>query len=226
MLNVMNPKLSIEAMVGWAPPEARLQGFCDELNAKRDMADGRELARLLEEWMAAPSLRAVLSTQQWGWVLDELRDRADRPVFYPSDDGKWGMYLVSPPGPDHAISGGSGFPFTVRMFGALVTNPLCEKLGGPCARCGDYYIKKRASQKVYCSRSCGNAATAVIRTRERIASEREDKLARAGAWLKKWKPTVAHPDWKRWVAQRTGIDPRFLTRAVNKGDLVPPKKEK
>jgi hypothetical protein len=111
-------------------------------------------------------------------------------------------------------------------FGFFTLNPHCEELAGPCARCGNYFVKKRASQKVYCSRRCGNAATAVARTRERIAGERRDKLARAKSAMKKWKATATRQDWKHWVAKQTGIDPRFLTRATTKGDLVPPKKEK
>jgi len=213
-------------MPGWATPEDRLQGFCDELNARKDWADGQELAALLREWMAAPSLKAVLTTQEWGWVWSALSDGAQRPVFVASNKGKRGMYLVAPPGPNVMISGGGGFAFTVWMFGALVTNPLCEKLGGPCARCGNYYIKKRASQKVYCSRRCGNAATAVARTAERDAAERKDKLLRAKAAIREWRSAKPQQDWKPWVAGRTGIDLRFLTRAVNKGGLVPPKKEK
>jgi hypothetical protein len=221
----MEPKSPIEAMPGWATPAARLQGFCDQMNANKAMPDGQELAALLKEWMAAPSLLAVLKKVKWGWVLSALSDGASAPVFRASNKGKRGMYLVFPPGPNDPISGGGGFASTVSRFGSLVTNPLCEKLGGPCKRCGNYYIKRRASQNIYCSRRCGNAATAVARTRERIASEREDKLTRARAALKKWKPS-ADPDWKRWVAKRTGIDLRFLTRALNKGNLVPPKKEK
>jgi len=111
-------------------------------------------------------------------------------------------------------------------FGFFTLNPHCEEVAGPCARCGRYYVKKRASQKVYCSRRCGNAATAIARTHERIASERRSKIARASAAIKKWKSTTTRQDWKRWVAKRTGIDPRFLTRAVAKGDLVSPKRGK
>lgn len=116
--------------------------------------------------------------------------------------------------------------FAALLFHVWTLNPECDKLAGPCARCGRYYIKKRASQKVYCSRRCGNAATAVARTAERIADERKDKLACANAALKRWERATTRQDWKHWVANKTGIDPRFLTRAVHKGDLVPPKKEK
>lgn len=111
-------------------------------------------------------------------------------------------------------------------FGNLTLNPHCEQLAGPCARCGNYYVKKRASQNVYCSRKCGNAATAVARTAERLKAERKDKLSHARAAMKRWKSAATRQDWKPWVEKETGINSRFLTRAVTKGDLVPPKKEK
>jgi hypothetical protein len=114
--------------------------------------------------------------------------------------------------------------YAALLFHVGTLNPEWDKLAGPCARCGRYYIKRRASQKVYCSRRCGNAATAVERTRERIKAERKDKLDRAKTALKKWTRATTQLDWKSWVAQKTKIDPRFLTRAVHKGDLVPPKK--
>ena len=109
------------------------------------------------------------------------------------------------------------------LFHFLTLNPHCEKLAGPCARCESYYVKKRASQKVYCSRRCGNAATAVIRTREKLAAERADKLRRATAAARKWTTTRTSLDWKRWVSDmEPDITPKFLTRAVNQGVLKPP----
>ncbi len=114
--------------------------------------------------------------------------------------------------------------YAALLFHVGTLNPEWDKLAGPCARCGNYYIKKRASQDVYCSRRCGNAATAVTRTRERTHSERKGKLRRAKTAIRKWRSVKTQQDWKSWVARTTKIDPRFLTRAVNKGDLVPPKK--
>jgi hypothetical protein len=109
------------------------------------------------------------------------------------------------------------------LFHQLTVNPQCERLAGPCARCGNYYIKKRASQKVYCSRRCGNAATAVVRTRERVAAEHEDKMRRAADAARKWSSARSNLDWKLWVSSKEpDITPKFLTRAVNRGVLKPP----
>lgn len=118
-----------------------------------------------------------------------------------------------------------GLQQNCRFVHMLVTNPLMEKIAGPCARCEKYYVKKRASQKVYCSRTCGNAATAAIRTREVFVEKREDKLRRAISAARKWVRAKTDLDWKSWVEQQEpDITARFLTRAVNQGELKEPTK--
>ena len=203
-------------------PRGRLQGVRDVLNAVKDTERGKEVVRLVGEWMAAPSLSAFYCANDdrraFGvevnasiqvHLLAGMRHKYCLPRFFPTPPNE-----------------GNPHTFTVWLFAHLVTNPLCEKLAGPCARCGLYYIKKRASQNVYCSRRCGNATTALARTRERIQVERSEKLDRAKAAMRKWERATTQQDWKSWVAQKTKIDARFLTRAVHKGDLVPPQKRR
>ena len=111
----------------------------------------------------------------------------------------------------------------IRFFLLLITNPYANKLAGPCARCGNYYLKKRVSQKVYCSRRCGNARTATVRTREQRIQNHADKLRRSRAAIRKWMRTRTGLDWKQYVCkQESDITPKFLTRAVNRGELKPP----
>jgi hypothetical protein len=115
--------------------------------------------------------------------------------------------------------------YAALLFHVGTLNPEWDKLAGPCARCGNYYIKKRVSQKVYCSRRCGNITTAVARTRERLAEERADKLRRAQATMQKWTTARTEDDWKVFVSDRqSDITSKFLTRAVNKGKLKAPVK--
>lgn len=110
--------------------------------------------------------------------------------------------------------------YAALLFHVGTLNPEWNKLAGPCARCGNYYLKKRESQKVYCSRRCGNAATAVARTRQRIAAERKDKIDRAKAALKRLKGTKRRQGWKLLVSKKTGIDLRFLTRNFSETGAV------
>jgi hypothetical protein len=117
--------------------------------------------------------------------------------------------------------------YAALLFHVGTLNPEWDKLAGPCARCGRYYLKNRASQDTYCSRECGNRTTAAARTRERIKAEHDDKMNRSKAALKDWKRAKNQQDWKRWVSQKTGIDLRFLTRNFTEsGGVKSTQKEK
>lgn len=150
-----------------------------------------------------------------------------RPSLSPTSSGAAVMNFVHPAGPKGVLE--TFGPNALRsraliLLAALMVNPLWQKLAGPCARCGNYYVKKRESQKVYCSRKCGNAATALKRTRERLKEERREKLANITRAIQQWKHSRTRLDWKSWVVMKTKLDPRFITRAVTNGDLVPPTK--
>ncbi len=117
----------------------------------------------------------------------------------------------------------------LTLFHLLTVIPDGAKVAGPCARCGNYYIKKRASQKVYCSRRCGQAATAVARTSERLKDEHKDKMKRARAVIKEWNSLKTRPslEWKEWLKKREpDITEKFVTRWANKNELPQPKRER
>jgi hypothetical protein len=222
--------------------KAALNEICDSLNSKtrRELrfrlrawvqawqASGPNLERMTKDFAERDrfALTVALRTHwhQTSGAGAELLLLPDYPTMA-EFLGEERVWLNGPPGESNSWEP-TPEARAMMLFHLLTINPLCEKLAGPCPRCDRYYVKKRASQKVYCSRRCGNAATAVERTRERIAGERGEKLARARAAIKKWKATATQQDWKVWVASKTGIDQRFLTRAITKGDLVPPKQEK
>lgn len=172
------------------------------------------MLELVREWMETPSLAAMLRKNPG--LDSDLRSRV-KIYFEAGTEAKSGEFRFMP-----EPSTGSPHSLAIWMFAHLVTNPLCEKLAGPCARCGNFYVKKRASQKVYCSRQCGNAATALARTRERVEKERNDKLDRAKAVMNAWKREKHSGDWRPWVSERTGIDLRFLTR--HKTEITKPTK--
>lgn len=112
------------------------------------------------------------------------------------------------PAPEEAEEAGERFA-AMSLFAALLVNPEWEKLGGPCDRCGNFYIKKRDNQKRYCSARCGNLATA----KQQFVNKRQGNLERAItaiADFRKQHPNAA--DWKTAVAGRTGLTIKFLTR--------------
>jgi len=221
-------------------PTGELQLVVDALNGKWlfsiqgevDEEEFRLCDRLLLE--TPPILREIVEV--WKASGPNLtRLSRDRFRFRTNVDRYW---KARPLEVSWGASGGVGIVHTfsdrheqtpyeeaLRFFSLLIFNCEWYKLGGPCARCGNYYIKKRASQKVYCSRRCGNAATAVIRTRERLATEHKDKLRRAAEAAQKWSRARTRLDWRQWVSHKEpDISVKFLTRAVNNGELKSPTK--
>lgn len=202
-------------------PEGRLKASLDQLNKERDTELGQELVNFIKEWIPAESLDEMSPANR---SLYAEVVRSVTPYLDTSQKKKWGIWrvylkqlskLTTPHG------------YAVWWLSFFIDNQLCEKLAGPCARCGIYFVKKRATQTVYCSRRCGNAATALARRRELMSQERHDKLLLVKAALRDWrKSTGTREDWKRWVAIQVGVHKRFITIAVNKGDLVPPQKGK
>jgi len=116
----------------------------------------------------------------------------------------------------------------LRLFIELLLNPECGRLAGPCGRCGNYYVRRSAKNKLYCSRSCGTRATALAATKKKREEEHGDKLRRAAEAAQEWTTARTRLDWKQWVSRsckEPPITPKFLTRAVNKGELQSPTKE-
>jgi hypothetical protein len=192
--------------------EGSLLNVCEVLNSQRKTERGEAFIRLFTRWREAKSLAAMLGADPG---LNGDLSRAILPVvFEPSQKGKSGKYVVTPLAPfeDDPES------FAIWLFAHMVINPLCEYLAGPCDRCGAYYVKKRVSQKKYCSKRCGRIATAKRSNIAKLETEREEKLERARAHIQKWESLKKPPmkDWKLWVAGRDHtITTNWLTRAVN-----------
>jgi hypothetical protein len=138
------------------------------------------------------------------------------------------------PGASYTIDYNPGRKWTAwdlayQQFVRLVTNPECEKFGGPCPRCEKYFVRKTAKPSVYCSRRCASQDTAVKRTVEVRKQQHENKLRVAKQAIAKWENLSiqrrAKQGWKEYVAgyhPGAEITTKFLTRAVNEGTLQAP----
>jgi hypothetical protein len=184
-----------------------------------------------------PLLRKLVQAWQLsGPDLDKFS--ADQPKMWADVERYWKTMRQNP---IHLIGapGGGAFLFmnsspendpcdeALRWFIELLLNPDCVKLAGPCPRCDNYYIRRSARNKVYCSRSCGTSATAIAATRKRRHQEHADKLLRADQAGREWVRSHMKKDWKSWVSRRhPDISVKFMTRSVNSGELKPPTKGK
>jgi hypothetical protein len=115
-------------------------------------------------------------------------------------------------------------PEAFFLFLSFLNNPLRKRLGGPCARCGRYFLRRtERNPKVYCSRLCGWRTTGRAAIEQQRQKDREDKLRRSAKAAQDWTTARTQLDWKQWVSKNEpDISGKFLTRAVNKGELKAP----
>jgi hypothetical protein len=103
-------------------------------------------------------------------------------------------------------------------FVELLRNPLRADIR-VCDRCGRWFLNQSGHRnKRFCARRCAvlNAVTRSVKKRRE--KNRSDKLQRARRAIRDWTPRVGS-DWKDWTAKRTGLSSKFITRAVNRGEL-------
>ncbi len=210
-----------------------LQDLCDVLNSTETPERRSILREFIKRWQqSGPDLCSMMYGDLP--LFGELQ-QACKVRWVPQSDGRAVLCISPDIGRGKAaklrqVNDGTWEPTpraeALAWFYFLTVNPEWDQLAGPCSRCGDYYVKKRASQKVYCSRQCGNASTAVVRTRARLKAERDQKMHLARAAIRQWNALKPRPtlDWATWLKKRhADISPKFVTRWVNKGLLQTPR---
>jgi hypothetical protein len=149
----------------------------------------------------------------------ELTQRAHlgKTLFFPSS-GARGYLDWSPILGEQAVLSPGDQAF--EYFMTLITNPQWELLGGPCNRCGDYYLKMTKRQKTYCSRACSSKATAIPAVRLKRQKEHAYKIRKAQVTIDEWSGKKRSLPWKEWVSNQTGYTVKWITRAINNGSLT------
>ena len=214
----------------------RLERFVEALNGKlrreqtlgleQEIADQKRireapahLRQLVESWRKCGLDPRVINSEKaalWREITAHWQKLPT--VLVQTSEGGAGIWWNSRPDPDPRGE-------ALRWFIEFLMNPECVKLAGPCDRCGNYYIRKSARNKVYCSRSCGAKATATAATKRAREEKHQKKLARAREAIRQYVKAGTRMPWKHWVATKeraAEITPKFLTRAVNSGELQVP----
>jgi hypothetical protein len=116
--------------------------------------------------------------------------------------------------------------FASWYFLDLLLNPFRDLLAGPCERCCRYFLNASGHMnKKWCSQRCKEGAKKRARRTRELAS----KLSRAVVEIRMFASTSARRlppfrgDWKREVARRIGVTPKWLTRYINQKELSVPK---
>jgi hypothetical protein len=175
-----------------------------------------ELRRLVKNWMkSGPNLRRMFKLEP----ELAIRTKEGRTTFWPTATGRGHLEWIAQPSGPEASTPKDG---ALIDFMTLITNPEWELLGGPCARCGDYYLKKTRRHSKHCSRTCSSTQTAISSTKRGRAKKQEKKIRLAQESIDQWQ-LKPRQTWKKWVSQKTGITDRWLTRAEHNKKIKPPK---
>lgn len=196
-------------------------------------ADRAELKVVVDMWLAAGGdhrswaesmLRAKLPVQQY-------RD-------YKSTTSADGVQQIFP------MAEGAAKGLMVHFL----HHPESWRLGGPCPRCGKYYLRKKRNPQDYCSKECRMVKTVTepaLEAREKIRKRKLELLEEGKAERQRTKTrepwdvyAVRYADaiWrresasKRWQAtiRKSGIKEsgsitkKFLTRYLNENRIQPP----
>lgn len=175
-----------------------------------------ELRRLVEAWKrSGPNVRKLFQEEP---ELAAFSVRSQI-FFHPTNTGRG--YLEW--SPSDVVEGVSSPKDVARdRFMTLITNPNWDALGGPCLCCTDYFIKAVDRPRKFCSARCGARVSAVVAVKTKRERDHAEKVKAAQALIEKWKEKKRRGDWKAWIARDIRFTKRWLTRAVNSGDLKPP----
>jgi hypothetical protein len=191
-----------------------LERICDVLNGRKQPEATPELVRLVTLWEeSSRNLQKMMHADHALW-----RDVQDawKAEWLPTKSGgaRIALFPDLPASKMRQVQERTYAPTpegeALLLFYELTLSPW-EYLGGPCARCKRYYVKRRLSQKVYCSRQCGNAATATARSAEKWREEHEEKLRKARQVYRTWSNRLG-VDWKKFISEKTKLTVKWLTR--------------
>lgn len=196
-------------------------------------ADRVELKTVVDMWLAAGGdhrswtesmLRAKLPVQQY-------RD-------YKSTTSADGIQQIFP------LANGAAKGLMVQFL----HHPESWRLGGPCPRCGKYYLRKKRNPQDYCSKECRMANTVTepaLEAREKIRKHKLELLEKGKTeWQRLntrepwdvyavryadaiWRRESATAKWqatirKSGIKESGGITKKFLTRWLNENRIQPP----
>ncbi len=230
-------------------PKERLALIADVLNCAEhpvwrdaEPGDHEKLKRLVQAWLdSGPDFSKMkLSRDSRAGSTDTLRLQVEAAIqtqfFFPAGTGRAYILIepkkvpVSRDAPEYV---GNEFIKHLKcrfrdvslahvFFARLITNEMWDYFGGPCARCGRYYVKKTIRQKVYCQNDCGPKATSKQCKQRQATKDAEAKLAVAVSLWSRWDQMSAIQrapwrDWKEWLVrhpegQAVNLKRSFLTR--------------
>jgi hypothetical protein len=214
-------------------PHRRRRDRGSDLDRQHENEVRAELAELMDSWLAAGC-----DLEQWRLRKRFERDLNKRKLRLTADpvSGIVRHGLMDPVRRRVDLEVGSRYKVydthgrfgAIELFFEFIIGPL-QRTVGRCKRCQKYYWNRWGhSNKQYCTARCARAESATQLTFERRRREHEESLGNIRAAIGSFERlsparSARIRNWKKWVNQETGISLNFITRAINRGEIAPPK---
>jgi hypothetical protein len=108
------------------------------------------------------------------------------------------------------------------LFIRLAQHPGCSRLG-KCVRCGRYFYGRSGQKCCPRPRRCGSYLAAIRATKANWRQARKTLIDMAQQEVARWETEGVRTPWKTWVARRVKKTEKWITRAINRGELTPPR---
>ena len=177
-----------------------------------------ELYRLVTAWRdSGPNVSKLFQTES-GLVVPALNIRA---MLMPTGTSQGKLVLLE----GGRRKGSEKARLTAfDLFLGFLLNPFNQQLGGPCARCGRYFVKKtKRTVSIYCTAKCGNRSTSKLANQKRRLAEREERIATVRRAIRDWQNAKSRVPWKEWVSKKTLVSKNWITRALRSGEILEPR---
>lgn len=110
----------------------------------------------------------------------------------------------------------------LTMFIRLMQHPAHPRIGR-CVRCNRYFFGRAGQKCCPRPRRCGSHVAALRATKENWSKKRKELIAQAQEAVKRWELDGVRTPWKTWVARRVRKTEKWVTLAVNRDELNPPR---
>jgi hypothetical protein len=200
----------VSLLIAWREWIAEYQNRVEQWKEEGSKSDMLPIPYLLKVPAGCPSLDEMQRCCRVVFTLNVNGERTFPGIFYSLPIQKGESYPV--------------WHLVAQQFVSLIQSPLCHKFGGPCLRCGKFFLRETAKRKQYCSGECARIAFACAATARRREAEREERLAEVRAAIEEWGACERRSTWEAWVYKKIpDLTKNWLTRAINQRTIVPPR---
>lgn len=189
------------------------------VNKDYGVEDAEKLRRIIEAWQKAREEHPYELTSKMKLSATDRRSL---------ENATKGRHLTANlDGTLRLVFSGRRDPAAERFINLMGSTTYTQQLlGGKCANCECWYVRKTVRPSIYCSRPCAiNGQKA--KERKGKHDDLVEDINQAVLNYESLKPDsrLRRHGWKAYVIEATGVSPNMLTRLIKKGDARVPEGE-